>query len=519
MARITSVPAALGSVADIIARHKQAAGRAERWVDLYREVYEYTMPDREVFTLHSQGQRKNAHVYDSVGMYAADAFANRCQSVLTPPWRHWAILAPGSDIPEEHRERESIEADLQDATQTVFHYLNHSNFSSQVHEAYLDLTAGTCALTCDEGNEAAGDDLLIFDAVPLAYLALEAGPRGTIDNVYYCRSMPIRNIERQYPGAKLPAALADTMRSNPAAETKVLSANLFDPASGRYYGLVIDHASSELLWAWDYEESNPYIVGRATVVPGELFGRGPGVKALYDIKTANRVVEFTLKHSHLAIAPPIIAVGDSVLNPYAIRITPNTVIPVSDINNIKPLDIGGNFNVSELVLDRLHERIKKAYLDDTRKAEGPVRSASEIIIEQQDLLMQQASVFGRVQAEMLAPIIKRVVHILRKNGKIPDLRVDGKEVTIKYSSPLARAQDAEEMTATDAVFQRIMAVDPTGALLAGSVKLQDYPRWLALKQGADLDLFNTAEEVEQNARMAAEAIAAQQAPQAAPVAQ
>lgn len=516
---IRALPTTLGSVEDILARYNRAKGDAEPWVDLYREVYEYTMPNREVFTLHAPGQRKNAHVYDSVGCYAADAFANRCQSVLTPPWRHWAILAPGASIPDAHPQREAIEAALQDATETVFHYLNHSNFSSQMHEAYLDLTAGTCALTCDEGDETKGEDLLIFDAIPLAYLALEAGPRGTIDNCYYCREMPIRTIERQYRGAKLTTSLRQRMEQDPTAKTKVVLANIFDPVSGRYYGLLIDEGEKELLWAWDYEESSPYIIGRATVVPGELFGRGPGIKALYDIKTANRVVEFVLKHSHLAIAPPIAAVGDSVLNPYAIRITPNTVIPMQDIDNIKPLVIGGNFNVSSLILDELHARIKKAYLDDIRKAEGPVRSASEIIIEQQELLMQQASVFGRIQSEVLATVLKRVVHILKRNGKIPDIRVDGKEVTIKYVSPLARAQDAEEMAATDMVIGRLAQVDPSGALVAGSMKLQEYPRWLARKQGADLSLFYTAEEVAQNAAQAAEAMAAQQAPQAAPVVQ
>ena len=518
--RIDSIPPSLGTVHDILARYNTAKGRADLWIDLYREVYDYTMPDREVFNYHSPGQRKNAQVYDSVGAHAADAFANRCQSVLTPPWRHWAVLAPGSDIPEEHPQREAIEGALQDATATVFHYLNHSNFASQMHEAYLDLTAGTCALTCDEGDEAKGEDLLVFDAVPLAYLALEAGPRGTIDNIYYCRSMPIRNITRQYPGATLPDSLKRQMEQNPSAEVKVVSANLYDPSTGRYYGCLIEEGGKDLLWAWDYEESSPYIVGRASVVPGELFGRGPGIKAIYDIKTVNRVVEFTLKHAHLAIAPPIIAVGDNILNPYNIRITPNTVIPVGDINGLKPLDIGGNFNVASLIIDDLHERIKKAYLDDTRKAEGPVRSASEIIIEQQDLLMQQASVFGRVQAEILAPIIRRVVHILRRAGKIPDIRVDGKEVTLKYVSPLARAQDAEDVAATDLVIQSVMQMDPTGALLMGTVKVQDYARWKAMKQGADLDLFYTSEEVEENAAKAAEAIAAQQPqPTATPVVQ
>ncbi len=54
-------------------------------------------------------------------------------------------------------------------------------------------------------------------------------------------------------------------------------------------------------------------------VAGEIYGRGPVITALPDIKTLNKVKELVLKNASLAIAGVYTAADDGVLNPNTIR--------------------------------------------------------------------------------------------------------------------------------------------------------------------------------------------------------
>ena len=51
------------------------------------------------------------------------------------------------------------------------------------------------------------------------------------------------------------------------------------------------------------------------VAPYEIYGRGPCLYALPDIKTLNKVIELNLKNASLSIGGVFTAVDDGVLNP------------------------------------------------------------------------------------------------------------------------------------------------------------------------------------------------------------
>ena len=61
--------------------------------------------------------------------------------------------------------------------------------------------------------------------------------------------------------------------------------------------------------------------------PGEGYGRSPVMKALPDIKTANKVVELVLKNASIAVTGIWQADDDGVLNPAAVKLVPGAIIP------------------------------------------------------------------------------------------------------------------------------------------------------------------------------------------------
>ena len=67
-------------------------------------------------------------------------------------------------------------------------------------------------------------------------------------------------------------------------------------------------------------------------------------------------------------------------------------------------------------------------------------SATEVSERMADLSRQIGSSFGRLQSEFVNPLLRRVIRILTKQGRIELPRIDGKEVKVVPRSPLAQAQ-------------------------------------------------------------------------------
>ena len=72
-------------------------------------------------------------------------------------------------------------------------------------------------------------------------------------------------------------------------------------------------------------------------------------------------------------------------------------------------------------------------------------SATEVAERMADLSRQIGSAFGRLQAELVNPVLQRVVYILKKQGRIKIPVINGREIKIKSSSPLAQAQHQQDV--------------------------------------------------------------------------
>ena len=237
------------------------------------------------------------------------------------------------------------------------------------------------------------------------------------------------------------------------------------------------------------------------------------MQVLPDIKTCNKVVEFVLRNAALAIGGVYTAQDDGVINPYTLQIAPGVVIPVGSNDNSNPtlraLDRAGDFNVSELILADLRDRINKVLFSEPfGDMSQPVKSATEMSLRGQELVMDAGSAFARLQTEFIEKVVKRSIDILKRNGKVPDIRVDGKEVTIKHTSPLARAQDQSELLAVQQFIQMGAAFGPE--MFGLGAKVEDMVAYIGKKLGIKAELLRTQDERKQLQEQAAQAAAAQQ---------
>lgn len=139
-----------------------------------------------------------------------------------------------------------------------------------------------------------------------------------------------------------------------------------------------------------------------------------------------------------------------MLNPATIRLVPGTIIPKAvGSAGLTPLANPGRFDVSQLVLDDLRARIRHALLADRLgPLDQPRMTATEVVERSAEMARLLGATYGRLQAELLTPLVLRAVGILRRRGEIPDIAVDGRTVALQHRSPLAQAQAQRDVQAT-----------------------------------------------------------------------
>jgi len=425
-----------------------AVARAERstWEPHWQECHDFALPNGKPFNNTAvAGDRRVDRLYDGTAPDGVEQLAAALLAQLTPPGSDWFGFVPGEDPADD----ENFAKDLERAATKAREQFDRSNFVVEIHQAFLDLvTAGTACLLVEEA--APGEpSALRFTAVPLAELVLEEGTSGRLDTTWRLTETTPASLRARFPDAVLPEETTRTERDDAERTLPLIEAALPDDAGWRWIA-IIDVGSEPTIISEGRFAQSPFINFRWLKAPGETYGRSPVMKALPDIKTANKVVELVLKNASIAVTGIWQAEDDGVLNPANIRLVPGTIIPkAAGSSGLTPLAAPGRFDVSNLVLDDLRARIRHALLADRLAPVADTRmTATEVLERSAETARILGATFGRLQAELIRPLVARAVSILRRRGEIPDIRLDGRSARLRITSPLARAQGARDVEAT-----------------------------------------------------------------------
>jgi hypothetical protein len=455
----------------ILARHARAAERRRPLEATWQACYDHALPAHGA-----------APLFDATAADAAEQLAASLLAELAPPWSRWFALAPARGL-HDAAER-AFAATLAEVADTLQGHLDRSNFALELHQAFLDLVvAGTGVLSIEEAPPGE-PSALRFRAVPLREAVLEEGASGRLDTVFRALRLTPEELRLRFPLAPLPPP-----RGEDGAKLRVVEAAWPDPHSGHRFAAVMDtEESAPVLLASGRFAENPFVAFRWLKLPGETYGRGPVAKALPDIRTANKVVELILKNASIAATGIWQAEDDGVLNPATIRLVPGAIIPkAAGSAGLTPLAAPGNFDVSQLVLRDLRERIRGALLADRiAQAERTAMTATEVMERSATAARLLGATYGRLQVELLTPLIARCLAVLRRRGEIPHLALDGREVRLVYASPLARVQARADAADTILFLE---AAAKLGGEAAASIDAGAAARWLGRTLGTPPEIL------------------------------
>lgn len=398
--------------------YRRALDARAPWLARWDAAMRYTMPsnDTDVATL-----------FDATAADAVDNLAASIYSLMTPPESLWLTLIPESDA--------SPDADA--ATAALRANLNDSNFYTTIHQCYLDLVIlGTACLFMAE-TPIGASSAFSFTAVPMRDIAILPNA------VFHTATMPACEVLEKYPTWTPPADIADQIKRDPATPLRLVQSLV-----GTEFTAWLDVGGDieNNIVARGTFETNPYIIFRWSVLSGEQYGRGPVLRALPDIKTANKVVELVLKNATIAVSGIWQADDDGVINLNNINLTPGAIIPKAvGSSGLTPLSSGADFDVSQIILKDLRERIRHALLADRLGLLSEKEmTATEIMARNSDMMRILGATYGRLLHEFIRPLTDRGLQILSRRGVIAPIVLNS-DAELKYIAPIAQMAVAENL--------------------------------------------------------------------------
>lgn len=414
----------------------------------YDEAIGFSMPGRDGLMMGPD----QSNIYDDTAVVAAPEFASRIQAGIMPNFSRWASFIAGiAEMSDD--ERDDLALALERVDEFLFEMVNSSNFVIEANEALLDLGIGTGALCIDDSRMV---NPLNSRAVPLRNLYFGIGPDGAPDPIFEQRRMNYQDILFEYPEARMPVGWANGADGE-WCELDVVECwqrDWSDPEANRYRrtAFLPQHQNWQLV---EEEYKGPgacrYIVFRWSKASGEGWGRGPLFNTLPSMRVVNFAMSAVLDHSDMALAGIWTIDDDGVVNPDTVKLEPGTLVPKAQgSDGLRNVALGGNFDVQQFLVEEHRKNIRRAlYTEQLGDPNRSPKTATEIDQRMAELARAIGSAFGRLVIELVMPSIFRMLRILKDRGLIKMPTVNGKEIKLIATSPLAQAQNYQDIDAVD----------------------------------------------------------------------
>ncbi len=443
-------------------RINQMEGSRGTWEDHWQEILDYVMPRKADITLkRTKGEKRAEILFDSTAITASNLLAASLQGTLTSPSLQWFNIKLKEEQLNQDR---GVQLWLEDCSKRMYEVFNETNFNSEVHEMYLDLvTIGTGALFVEEGNKGFVESKIHFNTMHIAEYYIQENVQGYVDTLYRRYKLSARQAVQEFGEDNLGEKVLKAAKEKPDKMFNFIHAveplEDYERALGKattklpFHSCHVCEEDKMIVRGGGYNEF-PYLVPRWTKATGEIFGRSPSYNALPDIKTLNKAVEIGLKAWAKAIDPPLLVQDDGVIG--RVRMTPGGITVVRNDSAIKPLQIGSNWQITDMKENQLRTAIRQAYYSDQLQLqEGPQMTATEVQVRYELMQRLLGPTLGRFQSEFLNPLIERVFNIMfRANALAPVPEIaEGQSLQVEFIGPLARSQRMEEAVAVERLYQ------------------------------------------------------------------
>ena len=431
----------------LMKRYGTLQTQRQNWESHWQEIADYIVPRKaDITKKRTSGDKRTELIYDGTAIHAAELMSASLHGMLTNAATPWFSLRYEND--ELNGDDEAKEW-LEGATDVMYQHLARSNFQEQIHELYSDLvTFGTAVIFIENDN----DNGFRFSTRHIAECYVSENEQGRVDTVFRKYKTTARAAVRQFGEQEVTQRIAKLNEQDPYAEIELLhivaprdvrNPRKRNSANKPFASVHLDPDDKMIIGESGFD-SFPYCVPRFLKASFEMgYGRSPAMTALADTRMINKMSEGVIRAAQLQIHPPLMVPDDGFMMP--VRTTPGGLnfYRSGTRDRIEQLNIGANNPVGELQLEQRRQAIRAAfYVDQLILGQGPQMTATEVIQRTEEKMRLLGPVLGRLQAELLQPLIGRCFEILSAQkafAPAPAALRDG-NIDIEYVSPLAKAQ-------------------------------------------------------------------------------
>ena len=452
----------------LVGRYDALKTARANFENLWQEVVRFICPDRADFTVKQAiGANRYGKLLNSVGVESAQFLAASLGGMMTDPSAKWFLLkfAGGGYVGDAWQQW------LTECNEIFWYelYSPYANFGSALNETYFDDVSINTSMMYVGWNEKRNG--LMFQARTVAECVIDENAEGIVDRVYRKFCLSARQLVEKFKGFPFDAEIVKEAQEETNKQYVVLHAIIPNGDNG-YKGVYVLVSKKAIIKEEIYHEF-PYAVTRWNKLPEELYGRGPGIASLSELRMLQDVMVSYILAAQKAADPPIIMQAEETFLPGATR--PGGVLRY-EANPPQAFETGANFQVSEHIIERSENKVRKMFMND-RLADvlGDRATATEVI----QIVRENARVLGpiywRQVSEKLNPILTRAFNLCLRHGKFPPFPAEpaGVGIDIEYISPMAQAfkyEKADRINQAFAASAAFMQIDPQSAVLIDAQK-------------------------------------------------
>jgi hypothetical protein len=500
---------ALNSPRQIKKHFEDLHGNRSTWESVWQEVADFGLA-RRTFTSESTktGEGKRTIViYDNTMMIANDLLASGLHNLLSSTSVRWFHLEPDNLDLLQIPEVSDWYAAAEDA---LFAEIERpeAGFHPHMAEVYNDIAAfGNGALAT---LRAPGKGIF-FQAMPLAETYIDEGPDGRVSMIFRKFRLNATQFRSRFGEGKSEIMDKAIQRSDIRDEIDLLQALIpnpiwdgtkkFGPAANRIKSMIIALDSEDLVEESTFPEM-PISFARWNKDPGELYARGPGVQALSDTKMVNEMKRTTLEGAQKSVNPPLLVPDNGFITQLDMSPGGLTVYRAATQDPVREMYTrsGMNPDLGEAMVQSVQTNIRAAYhFDLLQILQDPRMSATQVLEISSRTQQLLSPIVGRLQVELLEPVIERSFSLALRMGKLPPIPpiLAGTRVGVRYVSPVQRAQRSNEAQALLQAMNSVLQIAQLEPSAMDSLDSDAISRFLFEAWGVPQELLRDPQEVVQ----------------------
>jgi hypothetical protein len=252
----------------------------------------------------------------------------------------------------------------------------------------------------------------------------------------------------------------------------------------------------------------PFLVPRWAKASGEVYGRSPGMVALPECKTINKMTEITLTGAQKVIDPPLQAPDDGFIMPVITKPGGMNYYRSGSQDRIEPIFNDSRIDFGYEVVKERRTKVREAFfVDQLQLTTGPQMTATEVMQRTEERMRLLGPMLGRMQSEFLKPLVDRTFQIMLRKGLLPEIPqiLGGRTLIVQYSSMVARTQ---RVTEGQNILRTIQAATPFVQMSQDAV--DNFDTDIAIKKVAEIygfpqEMLRNQKDIQQIRKSRAEA--------------